>query len=257
MVMLDLRGKTIVVIGGARGIGASTCIIAAQSGANIAWTHLGSTENIRGNMSLKQKIDSIGVKYMERIVDCTDEQNTIQFIRDVEERLGSPDGLVYCAGWTSPVSFLNIDSTNLRRIIEINLTGAFFAIHAVLPYFIKKGSGSIVLVGSAAIVSGGGGRADYVAAKAGLEGLNRAIAREFGPKGIRCNIVHPSLIDTDLLKTRYPSSEIRNDLIKEVPLRRLGQPEDVAYAIIFLLSDKASYITGQALYIDGGRTFCK
>lgn len=122
---------------------------------------------------------------------------------------------------------------------------------------VAAGHGAIVLVGSAAIVAGGGGRADYVSAKAGLEGLNRAVCKEFGPKGIRCNLVHPSLIETDLLKARHPDVEKRSRLAGGVPLGRLGQPDDLAHISVFLLSNLASYITGQSIFVDGGRTFCK
>jgi NAD(P)-dependent dehydrogenase (short-subunit alcohol dehydrogenase family) len=118
------------------------------------------------------------------------------------------------------------------------------------------GAGSIVLIGSAAVATGGGGRADYVSAKAGLEGLSRAITKEFAPAGIRCNIVHPSLIATDLLTQRHPDPAAREKLAASVPLRRLGEPEDVANLAVFLLSDLAGYVTAQSIMVDGGRTFC-
>jgi NAD(P)-dependent dehydrogenase (short-subunit alcohol dehydrogenase family) len=141
--------------------------------------------------------------------------------------------------------------------VDINLNGAFLALKLAMPMLKKATNASVVLIGSAAIVAGGGGRADYASAKAGLEGLNRAVTKAFAPFGIRCNLVHPSLIETDLLKQRHPDAEKRKQLASEVPLRRLGQPEDIASIVIFLLSDLASYITAQSIYIDGGRTFCK
>ena len=106
------------------------------------------------------------------------------------------------------------------------------------------------------MASGGGGRADYVSAKAGLEGLNRAVTREYGPLGVRCNLVHPSLIETALLRQRHPDPVKRQQLTSGIPLRRLGQPQDVAHLVCFLLSDQAAYITGQSIFVDGGRTFC-
>jgi NAD(P)-dependent dehydrogenase (short-subunit alcohol dehydrogenase family) len=156
------------------------------------------------------------------------------------------------------MNFCDISFNDWRKVVDINLNGAFLAIKEAIPLMRKAGKGSIVIIGSAAIVAGGGGRADYAASKAGLEGLNRAVTKNFAPEGIRCNIVHPSLIETDLLKQRHPDPAKRKELgEKEVPLRRLGQPEDIAAAALFLLSDAAGYITGQSLFVDGGRTFCK
>ncbi len=256
MITIDLSGKKLVVIGGARGIGAQVSITCARAGADVAWTYLESKEDLEASAVLEKKITSIGSRYVKKIIDCTDSEATVRFFKEAAEKWGQPDYLVYCAGSTSPVSFMDIEIEQWRRIVDINLSGAFIATKAVIPYMVDKGAGAIVLVGSAAISSGGGGRADYVSAKAGLEGLNRAITREFAPGGIRCNIVNPSLIDTDLLRRRHPDSEKRTALAESVPLRRLGHPEDIANAIVFLLSDYASYITGQSIYIDGGRTFC-
>jgi len=143
-----------------------------------------------------------------------------------------------------------------RRVVDINLNGAFLAAHAVLPAMVSQKKGSLVLIGSAAVTSGGGGRADYVSAKAGLEGLNLAITREYAPRGIRCNLVHPALIETDLLRQRYPDPAKRQEVARQVPVGRLGQPEDVAHIVCFLLSEAAGYITGQSILVDGGRSFC-
>ena len=245
-----------VVIGGARGIGAATCRAIAAAGGRVAWTHTGSDAGSEASEGLATAMAGLGVDCLHRPVDCTEVEATDTFIGDVVGQWGRLDYLVYNAGFTSPVSFMDLTVEQWRRIVDINLNGAFIALHAAIPHMREQGSGSIVLIGSAAIVAGGGGRADYVSAKAGLEGLNRAITKEFAPQGIRCNLVHPSLIETDLLKHRYPDPADRDKAAATVPLRRLGRPEDVADAVVFLLSDRASYITGQSLFVDGGRTFC-
>jgi 3-oxoacyl-[acyl-carrier protein] reductase len=253
---INLVDKSYLIIGGARGIGAAVCLQIARSGGNVAWTHLESAVDLEGTAALKSELRGLKVKYLSRAVDCTDSKATAQFCDDLALEWKNISGLVFCAGFTTPKPFLEIDPVEWRKLIEINLNGAFYATRAIIPHF-KSSGGAIVLIGSAAIVAGGGGRTDYVSAKAGLEGLNRALTKDFAPSGIRCNIIHPSLIETDLLRQRHPDPEKRKQLAQEVPLRRLGQPDDIAYAVVFLLSDYAGYITGQSLYVDGGRTFCK
>ena len=252
----EFVNKKAVIIGGSRGIGASICKQLIKSGCSVAATHLGTEEGIKGAQELRETAVQHGQHFLDGAVDCTDKDKTCSFINDVEKQFGNIDFLVYCAGFTSPVVFDDITVEQWRKVVDVNLNGVFIALHYVLPRMSKQGSGNIVLIGSAAITSGGGGRADYVSSKAGLEGLNLAITREFSPKGIRCNLVHPSLIETDLLRSRYPDPVKREELCERVPLGRLGQPQDVADLVCFLLSDKASYITGQSILVDGGRSYC-
>ncbi len=253
----DMKGKTTLVIGGARGIGAAVVKAAAQSGSNVVWTCLDMPVDVEASEKLLVEIKKDGIEAFYEKVDCTDEKASQALIRKTVGKWEQIDCLAHCAGYTSPVSMLDLDAEEWKRVVDINLNGAFISIRSVLESMIANNGGSIVLIGSAAIVAGGGGRADYVSAKAGLEGLSRATTKEFASKGIRCNIVHPSLIETDLLKQRYPDENERAKIASGVPLGRLGQPEDIANATLFLLSDISSYITAQSIYVDGGRTFCK
>jgi len=257
MFEIDLTERVAAVIGGSRGIGAAICRTLAEAGAKIAWTNTGSEAGVAGSKELAAQIDDIGVECLNAVVQCTDPRATEAFIAHIVACWGRLDYLVYNAGFTSPVPFAELTVEEWRRVVDINLNGAFIATRAALPQMENQDAGAIVLIGSAAIVSGGGGRADYVSAKAGLEGLNRAITKEYAPAGIRCNIVHPSLIETDLLKQRYPDPADRTRAAGSVPVGRLGQPQDIANAVVFLLADRASYITGQSLFVDGGRTFCQ
>ncbi len=245
---ITLPGQ-LLVVGGARGIGASVVRLGAECGASVSWTYSGSQAGERGNAELLRCFPGS----LSRAVDCADETEMNRFVSE----LGEVDYLVYNAGFTSPVDFDGVPVADWRRSLEINLTGAFIALKAVLPGMRKRKRGAVVLIGSAAVGTGGGGRIDYVSAKAGLEGLNKAITREFAPYGIRCNLLHPSLVETDLLHSRHPDPEKRAELAKAVPLRRLGQAEDIANLTVFLLSDLAGYITAQSVFVDGGRTFCK
>lgn len=255
--IIDLSGKTTLVIGGSRGIGAAIVKAVLEAGGNAAWTYPDNPKDISSSKDLEGALAVYQGKFMHGMADCTNETATRAFVASIIKKFATINSLVYCAGYTCPVGYLDIKLDEWRRVLDINLSGAFIATQAVLPKMKEQQSGAIVLIGSAAIVAGGGGRADYVSAKAAMEGLNRAITKEFAPSGIRCNLVHPSLIDTDLLKERHPDPEKRKQLAQEVPLKRLGQPEDIANATLFLLSDMASYITGQSLFVDGGRTFCK
>lgn len=257
MVTLSLNGQRTLVIGGARGIGAAIVRMAASCGSDVAWTHLDTELDRSATEALAGELTADGTRVFHRAVDCTDADASSQFFQDMESSWGGLEHLVYSAGYTSPVPFEEIDLSSWKRVVDINLNGAFLALKLAMPMLKQTKNASIVLIGSAAIVAGGGGRADYASAKAGLEGLNRAVTKEFAHLGIRCNLVHPSLIETDLLKQRHPEAEKRMKLAAEVPLRRLGQPEDIASAAVFLLSDLASYITAQSIYVDGGRTFCK
>jgi 3-oxoacyl-[acyl-carrier protein] reductase len=254
---ISLEKETTLVIGGARGIGAAVVRTVAKAGSNVVWTCLDIPADEEASALLLKECSGKNIDAFYEKVDCIDENATALLIRKITERWGRIDNMVHCAGYTTPVSMLNLEVKEWRRVLDINLTGAFISVRSVLEPMIAGGGGAVVLIGSAAIVAGGGGRADYVSGKAGLEGLSRAVTKEFAPKGIRCNIVHPSLIETDLLKQRYPDRKDREKAAEGVPLRRLGKPEDIANAIIFLLSDMASYITGQSLFVDGGRTFCK
>lgn len=254
---INLSGKTTLVIGGARGIGAAAVEAAAASGSNVVWTCLDIPTDIEASEVLLRKCLENKVDAFYEKVDCTDENATALLIKKLMEKWDRIDNMVHCAGYTSPVPMLKLDVKEWRRVLDINLTGAFISVRSVIEPMIAGGGGSIVLIGSAAIVAGGGGRADYVSGKAGLEGLSRAVTKEFAPKGIRCNIVHPSLIETDLLRQRYPDEKDRVKAADGVPIGRLGKPEDIANATVFLLSDMASYITAQSIFVDGGRTFCK
>jgi 3-oxoacyl-[acyl-carrier protein] reductase len=257
MLTLDLTDRAALVIGGSRGIGAATCRQLAVAGAKVAWTHTGSDAGTTASQLLAEEIAAAGGECFHLVADCTDADAARRVVTEVLARWGRLDCLVYNAGFTSPVSLLDLTPEEWRRVVDLNLNGAFLAVHAALPAMLERGGGSVVLVGSAAVAGGGGGRADYVSAKAGLEGLSRAITKEFAPRGVRCNVVHPSLVETELLTQRYPDPADRATVAAQVPLRRLGQPEDIAHAVAFLLSDLASYITGQSLYVDGGRTFCR
>src|SRR5207302_11035674 len=142
-----------------------------------------------------------------------------------------------------------------ERDVRVNLDGTFYCCRAAIPFLRQRPGAAIVNISSSSALVGGGGGAHYAASKAGIDGLTRHLARELAP-GVRVNSVQPRTIDTDLFRARYAHAPLEQEkILNQIPLRRVGQPEDIADAVAFLASDWASYITGQILLIDGGRTY--
>ena len=257
MIAIDLTGRVALVTGAARGIGAAVARCLARAGAGVALVDLPNDETQRLAQGLAAEIAGAGgaAIALGARVDAWEEMR--QAADRAAAQFGQIDVLVTCAGTTSRFGIEQLDPDEWSRIVSINLTGSFHSVKAVLPHIRRRGRGAIVLIGSAAIVAGSGGGVHYAASKAALEGLCRGLTRELASQGIRTNLVHPSLIDTDLLRARHPDPQVRTRLAAEVPAGRLGRPEDIAHLVAFLASDLADYVTGQSIYVDGGRTFCR
>lgn len=257
MIGIDLTGRFALVTGAARGIGAAVARSLACAGAGVALVDLPGEETQRLAQALAAEIagEGGGAIAIGARVDVWDEMR--QAADQAAAHFGQLDLLVTSAGTTSRFGVDQLEPDEWSRIVAINLTGTYHSVKAVLPHMQRRGRGAIVLVGSAAIVAGSGGGVHYAASKAALEGLCRGLTRELAARGIRTNLVHPSLVDTELLRARHPDPQVRARLASEVPAGRLGQPRDVAHLVTFLASDLADYVTGQSIFVDGGRTFCR
>lgn len=243
-----LDSKVVIVTGAAspRGIGKATAKALAAQGARVVILdlHKGDAESAAREFGE----DNLGLH-----CDVTDKAACIAAAAAVIEKYGRVDGLINNAGITQPLKTMDIGADNFDAVIDVNLRGTLYMSQAVIPQMRAQRSGSIVCMSSVSAQRGGGifGGPHYSAAKAGVLGLARAMARELGPDNIRVNSITPGLIQTDITGDKL-TTEMRAEVIKGIPLGRLGEAADVAHACLFLLSDLSSYLTGITLDVNGG-----
>lgn len=238
----------VLVTGASRGIGAATARLFAQEGWDVAINYNASQAEA---LELARELAGLGVKAVPIQADISVPERAERLVREAEEALGPLDAVVCNAG-TALVQQLLTDTTvgQWRNLMDIDLDGMFYVLKAAIPGLVRQKRGAIVTVSSMWGVTGGSCEAPYSAAKAGVIGLTKALAKELGPSNIRVNCVAPGVIVTDM-----NSHLTRLDLAalgEEAPLCRVGKPEEAAQAIFFLASERASFITGQVLNVDGG-----
>jgi 3-oxoacyl-[acyl-carrier protein] reductase len=251
---IDLSGHIALIVGGAGGIGAACVRTFAQAGASVAIGHLASQRGRARAQELASELSAAGRSIVPVEVDVTRDDSVQAMLEKVREGLGGPDIIVYSAGMTDRAALSELTTERWERMLAVNLTGAYRVVRLALPSLLEK-RGVVVLIGSQVSMTGGGGGAHYAASKAGLEGLTRALCRELLPHGVRVNTVQPCLIDTPMLRRRYADEKDLEALASQVPRGRLGRPEDIANAVLFLASDASDFICGQHLLVDGGRTY--
>ncbi len=230
--------RNIIVTGGSRGIGAAIVRRFAENGDNVVFLY-------RAN---DRAAAEVGVPCIKG--DIRDPEEVKKMITRAGDYLGGIDVLVNNAGIAQSALMSDITDADYNDMISTDLSGAFYCCRQAIPYFLRNHSGAIVNVSSMWGEVGASMEVHYSAAKAGLIGLTKALAKELGPSGIRVNCVTPGMIDTDMNKG-YTKEDIQA-IVEETPLMRIGKPEDVAEAVFFLASDKASFITGQVLGVNGG-----
>ncbi|QUB47752.1 3-oxoacyl-[acyl-carrier-protein] reductase [Prevotella sp. oral taxon 475] len=242
-----LSGKTALITGAARGIGKAIALKFAQEGANIAFTDLVIDEN---GKATEAEIAALGVKAKGYASNAADFAQSEEVVKRVKEDFGAVDILVNNAGITKDGLMLRMTETQWDAVIGVNLKSAFNFIHACVPVMMRQRGGSIINMASVVGVHGNAGQANYAASKAGMIALAKSVAQEMGPKGIRANAIAPGFIDTAM--TQELSEEVRNEWMKQIPLRRGGTVEDVANCALYLASDLSSYVSGQVIQVDGG-----
>ncbi|RME16211.1 MAG: 3-oxoacyl-[acyl-carrier-protein] reductase, partial [Bdellovibrio sp.] len=240
-----LKGKTVVVTGGSRGIGAGICQTLAQKGATVALTYRSREGEAQ---RVLQSLQGEGHQLFS--LDLCNEASIKEAFSKIFEAFPQIDGLVNNAGLTKDQILLRMKTEDFDEVIQANLRGCFLCTKMILKPMLKKRSGSIVNITSVIGHMGNPGQANYAASKAGIEAFSKSVAKEVGSRGIRINCVAPGFIETEM--TEGLSEDQRKKLLMNLPLERLGTPQDVAGAVAFLLSDESSYITGQTLHVNGG-----
>ena len=242
-----LDGKTALVTGATRGIGRAIALKFAAEGADVAFTYRSQDEAAQ---ALQAEMEAMGVRSKAYKSDAASFEDAHNVVADVKETFGQIDILVNNAGITKDGLMMRMDEAAWDAVIGTNLKSAFNFIHACTPIMARQRSGSIINMSSVVGVSGNAGQCNYSASKAGLIGLSKSIAKEMGPRGIRSNCIAPGFIATDM--TGALPENLRQEWEKQIPLRRGGQPEDVAKVALFLASDLSSYVTGQVINCCGG-----
>ncbi len=242
-----MKGKIALVTGGSRGIGRAIALKLAEAGCDVAVLFAGRRDAAEEAVA---QIRNLGVRAMCVQCDVSDENQAAAAFKQVSDELGLPDILVNNAGIIRDGLAMRMSAENFRAVLDTNLTGAFNMIHACLPGFLRRRSGRIINIASVSGMMGNPGQANYASSKAGLIGLTKTIAREVASRGITVNAVAPGFIETDMTKSM--SEAALKAGVAQVPLGRIGSPEDVANAVRFLASDEAGYITGCILKVDGG-----
>jgi len=253
MLNIDLTGKVALVLGGSRGIGAAITQCLCDAGATTVFTHTGKDKYRQKVEDFLKILAKSGGAAEGQIVDACDSRQTTQMVDRIVEEHGRIDILVPNVGQNLARPAEQITDEEWLHFIDINLTAAFYGIRAVLPHMLKARYGRIILVGSSAVYDGGGGAIDYAAAKAGLEGMMAYMVRAYGRKGILTNLIHPCLIETDLLRERYSDEDSMAGLRAQTLVGRVGKPEDVAGLVAYLASSWGDYICNQSILLDGGR----
>lgn len=240
-------GNVAVITGGTRGIGKQIALELAQNGYDIATNYRTENDDLK---DLINQVEELGVKINTYKCDVSNFENTEEFIKNVISDFGKIDVLINNAGITKDGLLMRMKKEDFEDVIDVNLVGTFNITRNVIPYMIKAKRGRIVNISSVVGVSGNAGQTNYSASKAGIIGFTKSLAKEVASRNITVNAVAPGFIQTKM--TDVLKDEVKDEILKQIPLKRFGTTEDVAKTVKFLVSEDSSYITGQVINIDGG-----
>ena len=242
-----LKGKTAIITGASRGIGKGIAKQFALNGANVAFTFSKSIELAK---EIEKDLKDLGVKAIGYQSDAANYEDSLNLVEKISNDFDSIDILVNNAGITRDNLLMRMQEEDFNQVIKVNLNSVFNMTKAVQKTMLKQRSGSIINMSSVVGIKGNAGQSNYSASKAGIIGFSKSIALELGSRNIRCNVIAPGFIETEM--TEKLDEKIIENWRNSIPLKRGGTPEDVAKACVWLGSDMSTYVTGQVLNIDGG-----
>ncbi|HET6273684.1 MAG TPA: beta-ketoacyl-ACP reductase [Bacteroidota bacterium] len=251
MALTGLSGNVALVTGGSLGIGRAIVLALAREGADVAFTFLGFRVNAAEHEDVVKEVRSLGRRCLAVESDVSKFRDAEAVVRRVVRELGGLHILVNNAGITRDGVIWKMDEEQWDTVLDVNLKGCFNYIRAASPVFREQRYGKIVSIASINGMRGKFGQANYAASKAGIIGLTKTVAKELGKYNVNVNAIAPGMIETDMTQTL--SEEVKQQSVSEIVLGRFGQPEDIAEAVAFLVSEKARHITGEVMKVDGGQ----
>ncbi|MFA7534420.1 MAG: 3-oxoacyl-[acyl-carrier-protein] reductase [Tissierellaceae bacterium] len=244
---MNLNNKVALITGGSRGIGKEIALELARNGVNIGLTY------VRGEDKAKEvvkEIETMGVKVLAIKANVSIEEEVAQMTKAMEESFGTIDILVNNAGITKDNLLIRMKEEDWDDVMNVNLKGTFLCTKAISRIMMKKRYGKIINMASVVGIMGNAGQGNYSASKAGVIGFTKSMARELASRGIRVNGIAPGFIQTDM--TDVLKEDVKEEMLKAIPLSTFGKPKDIADLVVFLASEKSDYITGQIINVDGG-----
>ena len=242
-----LKGKNVIITGGTRGIGREIALTLARNGANIAFNYRNLNSEVE---NLIEELKGYGVDVLTAKCDVSISDEVENFVKLAKEKFSSIDVLVNSAGITKDGLIIRMKEEDFNDVINVNLNGTFNTTKAVSSIMVRQKYGKIINISSVVGIAGNAGQCNYAASKAGVIGFSKSVARELAGRNINVNVVAPGYINTDM--TKVLSEKVKEETIKSIPMKKVGEPKDVANLVLFLASNLSDYITGQVINVDGG-----
>ncbi len=242
-----LKGKNVIVTGATRGIGREIALTLAQNGANIAMNYRNLNSEVE---DLINEIKSFGVDALAIKCDVSITEEVDNFVKEVKSHYNTIDVLVNNAGITKDGLILRMKEEDFDDVLDVNLKGTFNTTKSVSSIMVRQKYGKIINISSVVGIAGNAGQCNYAASKAGVIGFSKSVARELASRNINVNVVAPGYINTDM--TKNLPDKIKEEIIKSIPMKKIGDPKEVANLVLFLSSNLSDYITGQVINVDGG-----